>query len=884
MARLLYILLLLISTGAGLRAAEVEKSAFDAAMRAFQDGFSERAESLFSDFVLTYTNSPRVAQAIVMQARASFQQKRTSDAVALLTTNLFRAGDLADEYHLWLAQIRLEDADFRSAAQEFALLVRNFPNSSRRLEASYGEAFARFKLQDWPTVVELLRNPKGAFQKASLGSENADLVIKGRLLLAEALVERGDFGAASAVVQGLPSRQDELDWRRQYLLCQIELSGGKLPSALEATTNLVTLALKCGQPSLQANSYLVQGEILEQLKRPDDALATYERAQEASMPADKRRQALLATIRLRLAQGQISEAEKKLSEFTLRYKQDAASEVVWLSLGEVKLRQFLQRAPSPDRTATNQAPVPLTNTLQLALGYFDQVVHDYPQSRYLGQALLDRAWCLWLDGKITDSQTAFKAAIEALPLSLPQAVARFKLAETHFAQQDYTNALACYRTLLDLYANQPAVKQTLLDRALYQMLRVGIQMGDLAIAQQAMRQALEWFPSNLYSEGALFLYGQTLNERNTPAQAREVFTQFLSRFPASPLRPEVELAVARSYELEGDWQSATNCYESWVAHHPNLPITPRGQFSRAVAIALSGQDTNAFILFTNFLVLYPTNALGARAQDWVGDYFFRRGEFKAAEICYQLLFQNTNWPVSELNFQALLKAGRAAFLNQNPKDATNYFTELINLKDPRGPDATRAQAFFAYGDTLVNMPIPAATNAILRFAEAAVVFGKIPQLYPNDRLVFRAWGRIGDCQLQLATQDPRRCTNAFEAYLKAAGSAADVSTRSEAEVGLGNVLLAQSRLGATNDAVLARDALGHYLNVIHERNLREGEQPDLFWLKVAGIAALKVIEDQQQWRQCYLLCERLLVRLPSLKATLEKKRAFAREQMELGRN
>ena len=53
MARLLYILLLLISTGAGLRAAEVEKSAFDAAMRAFQDGFSERAESLFSDFVLT---------------------------------------------------------------------------------------------------------------------------------------------------------------------------------------------------------------------------------------------------------------------------------------------------------------------------------------------------------------------------------------------------------------------------------------------------------------------------------------------------------------------------------------------------------------------------------------------------------------------------------------------------------------------------------------------------------------------------------------------------------------------------------------------------------------------------------------------------------------
>ena len=71
MARILGVLLILCAAGLVLRAAEAEKSDFAAAMSAFQDGFAERAESLFADFILTYTNSPRVAQAIVMQARAA---------------------------------------------------------------------------------------------------------------------------------------------------------------------------------------------------------------------------------------------------------------------------------------------------------------------------------------------------------------------------------------------------------------------------------------------------------------------------------------------------------------------------------------------------------------------------------------------------------------------------------------------------------------------------------------------------------------------------------------------------------------------------------------------------------------------------------------------
>ena len=867
-----------LSSAAATPAEEAEAHDFSAAMLMFQEGFAEYAETQFADFARAYTNSSRAAQAVLMQARAAFQLKKTEEAIQLLTGNLSRAGADADEYHFWLAQIRLDNGDFRPAAGEFALLLKSFPKSVRRLEAAYGEAYARFKLQEWPAVVELLNNPAGPFQQAAAGAANDDLVARGRLLLVEALVEQNQFAAAAAAVDAMPVRTGELAWQRQYVLCRIQLADGKPGPALANTTNLVTLALASRQPALQARSFLLQGAILEQLKQPEAALEAYEHVQAESMPADKRRQALLESIELHLTLGQTAEAVRKLESFRARYPQDAgAEEVVLLSLGEVRLRQHLSSASSEPPPGA----APLTNSLAQALAAFETFLRDYPRSRYLGQAQLNRGWCLWLDGKSTDSQAAFKAAAEALPRSMPQAVARFKLAETHFAQGDPTNALKGYQALLSQYASMPVVKEALFDRALYQIVRIGIQTGATNTSRQAMRQIMDWFPSSLYSQQSLFLYGQTLNESNSPAQAREVFAQFLSRFPGSDLRPEVELAVARSYELEADWTAAMTCYDTWVVRHPALPSTPVGEFCRASSRYRAGQESNAFVLFTNFVALHPTNALGARARDWIGDYHFRHGDFKEAERHYQLLFQNTNWPVTELTFLARLKAGRAAFLNQSPKDATNYFADLININDRRCSSNLLAEALFAHGDTLVNIAAPDATNALLGFSVAKAVFEKIPQLYPASPLVPRAWGRIGDCWFQLASRDPRCYTNACESYRKSMLSpAADPSTRAQAGVGLGNALLRQAMLGPSTDTNMASEALRQYLAVVND----DRSPADLFWVKEAGLAALRVVEGQKRWREAFLLCDVLRRKLPALAPGLEKKMAQAREQMELGRN
>ena len=119
------------------------------------------------------------------------------------------------------------------------------------------------------------------------------------------------------------------------------------------------------------------------------------------------------------------------------------------------------------------------------------------------------------------------------------------------------------------------------------------------------------------------------------------------------------MALARSHEMEHDWPAAIRAYDELLALFPTNAAAPRAEFLRALASDQAGRETNALSLFTNFLARFPGDALAPRAQDWIGDFYFRNEDFAEAERNYQRLYQNTNWPATELMFEAKFKAGRA---------------------------------------------------------------------------------------------------------------------------------------------------------------------------------------------------------------------------------
>ena len=268
--------------------AAAEKRAFDAAARAFTDGVYDVAEKEFAQFVQQYPQSARLSEAILYQGQAMLKQNKLADGVRLLTNNVAQAGPLADQYRYFEAEAYLQNSNYRAAADTFALLAKEFTNSVRLLEASYGEAQARFKLRDLGRVVELLQQPNGTFQQAAQVRANDKLAVRGHLLLAEALYEQRNYRASEQALTRLaePNLIPEFKWHRQYLMCRAQMADQRLPAALQGVTNLLALAAASGQRNLLAESVALEGEAQERLGEFGAAIEAYEKNLLDNVPPD----------------------------------------------------------------------------------------------------------------------------------------------------------------------------------------------------------------------------------------------------------------------------------------------------------------------------------------------------------------------------------------------------------------------------------------------------------------------------------------------------------------------------------------------------------------------------------------------------------------------
>src|SRR2546426_10608103 len=116
------VLTLLLAAPSGLWAASsAEQRDFEAAAKAFSDGFYDRAEAEFAKFAQAFTNSTLLPEAILLQAQARLKQTNYAGANELLSSQQRLAGTNADQYAFWLAEAYSRKGDDRAAAEAFSL-------------------------------------------------------------------------------------------------------------------------------------------------------------------------------------------------------------------------------------------------------------------------------------------------------------------------------------------------------------------------------------------------------------------------------------------------------------------------------------------------------------------------------------------------------------------------------------------------------------------------------------------------------------------------------------------------------------------------------------------------------------------------------------------
>jgi TolA-binding protein len=832
-----------------------EERAYAAAVSAFQDEMWSRAATQLAQFAKKYPGSTNVPQARLLQAQAEFKQQDFAGAIGLLQTNLPAAKNLADQYVYWIGEAQFQGGDYSRAAASFISLAKYYPESPLRLRAVVEASSSFAQLREWPRIVTLLQAANGAFLRAVQMDPGSELVSRGQLLLAQAKFALEDFGGAAVALaaidtQTLPSA---LDWQRLYLLCQVKLAAGETNAALVASTNLLQAARRGHEAGLAANlpaSVAMRAGILEKAGRAPEALAAYQQNLTNGAPVELQQQAILKIAALAAALAQFSDATNALENFLAQFPNSPAADIALLTLSELQLKAFVAQPAD-------------TNQLAAAQAGFAQFLNMFTNSPLAGQAHLDRGWCFWLAGKIPESAADFKAAVQKLPHSEDLAVARFKLGDALFAQKDFPGALENYLAVWEDFADFPAVAQTMGDRALYQSLRANLELGDLDSASNVLAQIQKNYAGGPAQNSAL-LFGESWAELRSPPGARAQFARIAAQYPGSPLRPQVALAVVRTYELEKNWPAVITNYAGWLADFPTNALRPQVTYALAQANYQAGDETNALLLFTNFIAQYPANGLAPAAQWWVADHFFRAGDWADAERNYKAIFQNPDWKNSPLFWQSQMMAGRAALARLGYADAIGYFTGLAG--DTNCPPELAVPARFAYGSTLMLMNPSDTNNLLANFQQATNLFGQIAQASPTNAWGAQAMIQSGNCDLQMNNFDA--ATNAYAQVFNS--PSADVSARSQAQVGFG-IALEKMAAGGTNQNTLLAAALDNYLSVFNGSNLRGDEAPDPFWLKKAGLQAaplVGILNDPNAERKFY---GRLQAKLPQLAAGIEKK-------------
>lgn len=833
-----------------------EQRAYAAAVASFRDGLWSHAETNFFQFLKKYPDSTNAPSAVLLLAQAEFRQGEFAHAGALLDQYNPEAGSLADQYAYWKAESLFASGNFSTSAKTFASVSHDFPQSSLRLAAQVEGASAYARILDWKQVENLLEDSNGVFLLTERLAPANELVSRGRLLLAQAKSARNDFPGALSILNLMPSQPlpPPLDWQRARLYCQVKMALGDNQGALVAATNLLQIAQSEDNDAHISESVAVQAGLLEKLNHLEEALAVYRLNLTNSAPPDSQLQAVLKVAELAVALKQYPVAEQSLDQFLTQFPDSPAAAVALFTVGELRLN--LAQAQDTDQPAE----------LEQARASFGHFLTTYTNSPLMGKAFLDRGWCGWLSSNYSGSLADFQDAARRLPPSEDLAVARFKEGDDFFALNDFSAARTNYQSVLNDFSAFPAVEKDLGGRALYQIIRASLALQDNATANNALNRLLKRRVLDEFAESSALLLGESTVD---PRQARAVFQRLKARFPSSAWYPQIDLAVARTYEQEQDWPAAVTNYEAWVKTFPTNSLLPEAEFALALASFQAGNETNALNQFTRFVTQFPTNDLAPQAQWWVADYFFRRGganstNYLNAEYDYKDIFQNTNWQDSPLVYPAQLMAGRAAMSRQGYTDAIRYFTTAIS--DSNCPPDLADQARFAYGSVLMQMPSTDTNNPLANYAQATNVFNQI-----TGGLRPRALGEIGDCAFQMG--DYVSATNAYEQVFGAA-SPAGISLRSQAQVGFGLVLekIAAQSAGPDQTNLLAQ-ARDNYLDVFYGNNLRKDETvQDAFWTKKAGLLALPLIQALGT-TDTGAFFDHLEQLFPQARDALEKKRA-----------
>ncbi len=471
-------------------------------------------------------------------------------------------------------------------------------------------------------------------------------------------------------------------------------------------------------------------------------------------------------------------------------------------------------------------PLAAQAQLELAEAWLDQ--EEYATAReayqdYLeafedpvgrANAWLGQAWSLLGLRRPVEAAQAFKEAYELHPDVMERQQALFKMGDAFFAAGNYGRAREEY-----LLITQAFPGSTLIPRALFQAAECLARDGQEPEALDEFRALEDAFPASRYAEQAAMRIGGLHEIRGEWERAIQAYTRAMRVYPEGPQKGEALLRRGLVRYRLGLFEEALTDFERVVDAFPDSISLEQAYYMRGWCLYLLGHGPRALEVAENFIARYPDSQWRPTVLFWVASYHYNLGQFAEAEEQFAA--------IAEAGVQAdeaLYWAGRSAMEQEAYLRAMDYFNTLAaDFPDSPKMAATR----FAQGDALTQLG---------EYASAILAFDEIIRRHSDPDMVYRAWGRKGDCHFTLGQENPARFHEAKQAFLTIVESEdAPPLLRLQAEFKLGRCW------AQLNEPA---EALERYLRVVYDyvQDTRVRGAEEAVWFTRAAFAAASIKE------------------------------------------
>lgn len=755
-------------------------------------------------------DSVATGEGTVLLAQALHGQQKREEVIRLLSgvPPAVQQSEWGGAIEFWLALARYETG----AVVEALAALREF--EARYPENAYVRQAKRLRIR---CLLQTKRTDQALAAFAAFDKEHGATFdgVQNLLDWAEALVANGDAAQAREVFRKLirTAPESEAALEGQYWLGQILVREGALG---EARSVLSALLERPGlNPNGHARALFALGRVADTEGKPDEAVRLLREGLKRAVGPELRNEGNVVLGRLLIRQGLLNEGARLLKEFIAAVPSDPLAERMQLELAE-----YLLNHGHDERAVTE----------------FQLYLETYSRKAGQARALYGKGWALLNLKRNAEASATFQKAYSVFPASSEQREkALLKVGDAFFADGRFKRASATYARFTAEFPDSALFAQ-----AAYQQAESCARLGESAEAEQHFLRLAEGRPDDALAERALLRVAELADQRGMFQEALTRYDKAFAAFPAGVFAPKVLCSRGIVLYRLGRFDDAFSDFERIVTKHVESEFVEEAESWMGYCRLMLGEEQEALRIWAAFVQKRPESVRAADALFSMGEYEYNHGAYDKAQAHWMALFERH--PKHELADDALLWAGRSAFAQKEYRRAVE---RLATLAKHYPSSQKLAEGRFLQGDAM---------TWLAEYSGAILAFDEVIKQYPNSYFANFAWGRKGDCQFALGTNDRRRYEEAIQSYRVVLDSEpAPLDLKLQARCKIGRCL---EKMGKT------AEALDYYLKHVVYKYLehrKKGDRVDgAYWFTRAALHAAGICEAQNKWRRAVKIYRRIV--------------------------